>query len=416
MSANPCQEPLAFALFFCHAEYVKKYLLPIAVFVLFIVSFFGFTPQQNQAFALNVGDNCYVSKGCGSNTLVCVPDGACTGIGIARQCNTTGICQQKNKQNGSCNPNASVCDTSAGFACQKSNCTSGTILGVRCTYTCQKQAKVTTGKQCIGSGQGNCASSQDACLPEPNCYLVTCPTTCQKKPSNTNGSSCTGNGNSTCGSVNGVQYTCAIKPGCNLITCPHTCQPPSQPNKTCTGSGQGSCSTGYTCQPDSNCSGITCGKTCQKPNAPTSNPTLPPPPLPPCQQWVHGQCVSFLSTFGSIPTSPSGFIKVLFDILLSVSGGIALLLIIKSGYQLMTSQGKPEQMQAGRDQIIAAIVGLVFLIFSFVVLQLIGYDILHIPGFGGGNSSGVNVQSCNKAGLQYCSKTQQCLPTSSTCP
>ncbi|HWY80206.1 MAG TPA: pilin [Candidatus Sulfotelmatobacter sp.] len=109
---------------------------------------------------------------------------------------------------------------------------------------------------------------------------------------------------------------------------------------------------------------------------------LPPPPSPPCDQWNNGQCNSFLSAFGKLPTNPTGFIKVLFDILLSASGGIALLLIIKAGYQLMTSQGKPEQMQAGRDQLVAAIVGLVFLIFSFVILQLIGFDILHLPGFG----------------------------------
>jgi hypothetical protein len=69
-------------------------------------------------------------------------------------------------------------------------------------------------------------------------------------------------------------------------------------------------------------------------------------------------------------------------VLLGLSGGIALLLIMKAGYQLMTSEGKPEQIQAGRDQLIAAIVGLVFLIFSLVFLQIIGYDILRVPCFG----------------------------------
>jgi type IV secretion system pilin len=118
------------------------------------------------------------------------------------------------------------------------------------------------------------------------------------------------------------------------------------------------------------------------------NVELPPPPSPPCAQWANGQCVSFSSGFGAFATDPAGFVQTLFALMLSVSGGIALLLIIRAGYQLMTSQGKPEQLQNGRDQLIAAIVGLVFLIFSFVFLELIGVDIFHIPGFSGANTGG----------------------------
>lgn len=114
------------------------------------------------------------------------------------------------------------------------------------------------------------------------------------------------------------------------------------------------------------------------------NPTEgPPPPLPPCMQWANGVCETFDSTFGGFSTNPTEFIQKIFAILLSVSGGIALLLIIKAGYQLMTSQGNPEKLNNARDQLIAAIVGLVFLIFAFVFLELIGFDILHLPGFGG---------------------------------
>jgi hypothetical protein len=119
------------------------------------------------------------------------------------------------------------------------------------------------------------------------------------------------------------------------------------------------------------------------PEADEAFPTAPPPPSPPCAQWNAGKCDTFATAFGALETSPEGFVKSIFAVLLSLSGGIALLLIIKAGYQMMTSQGKPEQLQNARDQIIAAIVGLIFLIFSFVVLQVIGVDILKIPGFGG---------------------------------
>lgn len=146
------------------------------------------------------------------------------------------------------------------------------------------------------------------------------------------------------------------------------------------------------------------------------SPSLPPPPSPPCAQWGNGanagQCESFGSAFGDFPTDPGAFIQKIFAILLSLSGGIALLLIIKAGYQLMTSQGKPEQIQQGRDQLIAAIVGLVFLIFSFVFLQLIGFNILHIPGFsdspGSPNTSICQPSSCIPESLCTAKNPGQC--------
>jgi hypothetical protein len=111
-------------------------------------------------------------------------------------------------------------------------------------------------------------------------------------------------------------------------------------------------------------------------------PTLPPPPSPPCVQWNNGKCDSVGSAFGALSTAPELFVKTIFSILLSLSGGLALLLIMRSGYSMMTSQGKPEQLNSARDQLVAAIVGLVFLILSFVIIQVIGFDILQIPGFG----------------------------------
>jgi len=148
-------------------------------------------------------------------------------------------------------------------------------------------------------------------------------------------------------------------------------------------------------------------------NSPTDG---PPPPSPPCKTWANGVCTMFNSPFAGFSTNPEGFIQKIFAILLSVSGGIALLLIIKAGYQLMTAQGNPEKLNNAREQLVAAIVGLVFLIFSFVFLQLIGFDILHVPGFGGAPGGGASPQSCNGAGLQYCASIKQCYPTSSTCP
>lgn len=131
-------------------------------------------------------------------------------------------------------------------------------------------------------------------------------------------------------------------------------------------------------------SSIISGIKCDAPTQDRVYPTLPPPPPPPCAQPIgpDGNCAQFATAVGLLGTVPEQFISNLFAVLLSISGGIALLLIIKAGYQMMTSQGKPESINNARDQLVAAIVGLIFLILSFVILQVIGFDILQIPGFG----------------------------------
>lgn len=107
-------------------------------------------------------------------------------------------------------------------------------------------------------------------------------------------------------------------------------------------------------------------------------PSRPPTPIPPPGPCTNNICKTAI---GEISTEPVGFVKSIFTIILSLSGGIALLLIILSGYKLMFSQGNPEKAQEAKETLTAAIVGLLFIIFSLVILQVIGVDILRIPGF-----------------------------------
>lgn len=113
-------------------------------------------------------------------------------------------------------------------------------------------------------------------------------------------------------------------------------------------------------------------------------PTLLPtalPPAPICERLVNDKCEAVDTALGSIDVKPEKFIEKIFGILLGLSGGIALLLIIYSGYKLMLAQGNPEAIQGARETLTSAIVGLLFIIFSVVILRVIGVDILHIPGF-----------------------------------
>lgn len=136
---------------------------------------------------------------------------------------------------------------------------------------------------------------------------------------------------------------------------------------------------------------------CGTENADNTNPINSAPKY--CAQWVDpktgkdvpatsplvtsskAQCKSISTAVGNISTEPQSFVKSIFSVVLGLAGGIALILIMVAGYRFMASQGNPEQVQAARDQLISAIVGLLFIIFSFVILQVIGVDILKIPGF-----------------------------------
>lgn len=121
--------------------------------------------------------------------------------------------------------------------------------------------------------------------------------------------------------------------------------------------------------------------------------TLPPPckeglsdPKNPDSTTIFSdqikKCTKVETAIGDISTEPKEFVEKIFALVLGVAGGIAVILIIVSGYRFMASQGNPEQVQAAREQLTSAIVGLLFIIFSFVILQIIGVNILRIPGFG----------------------------------
>ncbi len=124
---------------------------------------------------------------------------------------------------------------------------------------------------------------------------------------------------------------------------------------------------GYCCEP----------KDKNKPIPPSPSPYL----APPCKTYANGTCASVDTAFGPIQTTVAGFVKSTFGILLGLSGGVAILLVIAAGYQMITSQGNPEKVKEARERLTAAIVGLIFIIFSVVILQFIGVDILQIPGF-----------------------------------
>jgi hypothetical protein len=117
-------------------------------------------------------------------------------------------------------------------------------------------------------------------------------------------------------------------------------------------------------------------------SAATPTPTTVPPAAIPCANLLpNGKCIAVNTSLGIFSTEPGPFIVRVFGVLLAVSGSIAVILFMRAGYKIMSARGNPEGIKDGREQLVAAILGLMFLIFSFVLLQVIAADLLKIPGF-----------------------------------
>ena len=87
------------------------------------------------------------------------------------------------------------------------------------------------------------------------------------------------------------------------------------------------------------------------------------------------------TAIGCIHTSPVEFTKDLMTFIIGISGGLAFLMMLLGAFQMLTSAGNPETLQAGRERLTSAVIGLLIVIFATLLLQIIGLDILKIPGF-----------------------------------
>jgi hypothetical protein len=114
---------------------------------------------------------------------------------------------------------------------------------------------------------------------------------------------------------------------------------------------------------------------------------VPPVPPIPCAAGEidedAGTCKAFnVALLGKVPLDPLAFIKSVYTFILSFAGIAAMAIIIRAGYKFMYSRGDKEIISQARSQLTSAIIGLAFIIFAYVILSVIGVDILRIPGFG----------------------------------
>lgn len=84
---------------------------------------------------------------------------------------------------------------------------------------------------------------------------------------------------------------------------------------------------------------------------------------------------------GNIPTTIGDFGTRILAIAGGIGGAIAFVIMVIGGIQVLTSGGDQQRLNAGRERIIAALAGLLFLIFAVLILQFLGLNILGgIPG------------------------------------
>lgn len=85
------------------------------------------------------------------------------------------------------------------------------------------------------------------------------------------------------------------------------------------------------------------------------------------------------TALGNIPTDPVEFVKFILKFAIAMAGGLAFLLMLWGSFKILTSAGNPEKLQDGKDTLTSAIAGLLFIVFSVILLKIIGVDIFGLP-------------------------------------
>lgn len=96
------------------------------------------------------------------------------------------------------------------------------------------------------------------------------------------------------------------------------------------------------------------------------------------------------TAIGCISAEPEEMIAHFIRLGIGLGGGVALLMTLIGGFLMTTSQGNPKQQEQAKEMITSAVIGLLFVLFSVVLLQFIGVTILQIPGFGGPSTAGTS--------------------------
>ncbi len=94
---------------------------------------------------------------------------------------------------------------------------------------------------------------------------------------------------------------------------------------------------------------------------------------------IQGSCPAdqIETGIGCIPIgSPTGFAAFFLRWGLGIAGGVAMLVFAYASFMLMTSAGDPKRLQTGKELLFSVISGIIMLVFSMFILNLLGVNIL----------------------------------------
>ena len=89
------------------------------------------------------------------------------------------------------------------------------------------------------------------------------------------------------------------------------------------------------------------------------------------------------TALGCISTSADGaggFFESIIKVAVGLGGGLALILMLYGVFIVTTSAGIPDKLKEGSEIITSTIAGLIFILLSVFLLNLIGINILGLPG------------------------------------
>lgn len=105
-------------------------------------------------------------------------------------------------------------------------------------------------------------------------------------------------------------------------------------------------------------------------------------PIPVGQVPIAGSKTGIYTAIGCVPTEPKAFVEGLLKYGTVAAGAIAFILMLLGALGMITAEGNPEAIKNSQERFYSAIVGLLLIVFSVLLMQVIGVDILGLPEFG----------------------------------
>lgn len=88
-----------------------------------------------------------------------------------------------------------------------------------------------------------------------------------------------------------------------------------------------------------------------------------------------------MTAIGCIPTQPQKLVEGLLRYGTFAAGGVAFVLMLLASIQMITAEGNPNTIKSSQEKFYSAIIGLLLIIFSVLLMQVIGVDLLGLKGF-----------------------------------